>query len=305
MHLLHNMQKLTQIVYVPTKSIVRDENQPRQYFDPHKLGRLADSIKKLGVKEPLTVEGLPDGTYKIVDGERRWRAAQSIGLKELPVIIEKTLTPADRVIEQFHIQELREGWQPDEKAIAINSLAEVLDISFVEAARLVGMPDKTARSYQALMRLQDRETFISNKISVERAENVFGIIVTAQHQTRKQTDKDLTDKETKTLEKVLVNKLITGEMRTASDFRTLRDAITKDASNVQKFIAGKSPSELFNSSKAGAHRTLRHLNSGVVNLSATVKAVIRSKEARDLLDEETNSLKARIKALIRDLNTLV
>ena len=298
------MQKLKEIVYVPISKVVRDENQPRQYFDAHKLGRLSESIKKLGIKEPLTVEALPDGTYKIVDGERRWRSAQAIGLKEVPVLIEKALSPSDRVIEQFHLQEMREGWQADEKAIAINSLAQVLDIDFNEAAAMVGLSTKSAQSYKALMSLTDRKTFISHRLPLERAGNVTGLVATAKNQIRRQLDTEMTDVEVKNLEKTLVHKLVSGDFKNGEDFRVLRDAIVKDAKNVQKFVAGKTPGELFNTSDAGGVRAYRHLKSQVVYLMETIKQINKSKDAQTLLEEDTY-LQANLKNVIKKLTELV
>lgn len=298
------MQKLKEIVYVPITKVVRDEHQPRQYFDEFKLGRLSESIKKLGIKEPLTVEAMPDGTYKIVDGERRWRSARALGLKEVPVLIEKALDPSDRVIEQFHLQEMREGWQADEKAIAINSLAQVLDIKFTEAAKLVGLTTKTAQSYQALMSLADRDAFIAHKLPIKLAENVTGLISTAKNQTRRQLDKELSEKELTALEKTLVQKIVSAEFKKGEDFRVLRDSIVKDAKNVQKFLAGKSPSELFNASDAGGVKAYRHLKSQVVYMNQTLLGIGASRDALTLLEEDV-IMQGRIKKLIKTLSDLV
>lgn len=298
------MQKLKEIVYVPISKVVRDEHQPRQYFDPFKLGRLSDSIKKLGIKEPLTVEALPDGTYKIIDGERRFRSATAIGLKEVPVLIEAPLTPSDRLIEQFHLQEMREGWQADEKAIAINSLAQTLDIKFAEAARLVGMTQKSAQSYQALMSLADREAFLAHGLPLRTAENITGLIRTAKNQTARQLDKEMSEEEVVVLERTLMQKLVSGDIQKASDFRVLRDSIVKDAKNIAKFIKGTSATTLFNTSDAGGVRSYRHLKSQVGAMLTNLPSVVRSKDALTLLEED-KVLLSRIKNLIRHLSDLV
>ena len=64
-----------------------NRNQPRKEFDPAALAELADSIAAVGVIQPLIVRPIPSGGYQIVAGERRWRAAQSAGLTEVPVVI--------------------------------------------------------------------------------------------------------------------------------------------------------------------------------------------------------------------------
>jgi ParB/RepB/Spo0J family partition protein len=298
------MQKLKEIVYVPVSKIVRDENQPRQYFDAVKLGRLSDSIKKLGVKEPLIVEGLADGTYKIVDGERRWRSAKAIGLKELPAIIERSLTPHDRIIEQFHIQEMREGWQADEKAIAIESLSQVLGVSFHEAGKLVGLPVKLVQAYASLMSLKERDTFLSHKLPVDRAQNIVGLVVAAKYQSRRQLNEEMEDSEIIALEKLLVHKLVSGEFTTSEDFRVLRDSFTKDANNIKKFLKGVSPAQLFKASDAGGVRAYRRLKTMMSNLSILIKEVQKSKDARLLLEED-RGVQAMIKSNVQKLNNLL
>jgi ParB family chromosome partitioning protein len=61
--------------------------QPRRYFDPAKMEQLTQSVKEHGILEPLLVRGLPDGEYELVAGERRYRAAQEAGLKEVPISV--------------------------------------------------------------------------------------------------------------------------------------------------------------------------------------------------------------------------
>lgn len=297
------MQKLKEIVYVPISKVVRDEHQPRQYFDEIKLGLLSGSIKKMGIKEPLTVEALPDGTYKIVDGERRWRAARAIGLKELPVIIETALSADERVIEQFHIQEMREGWRADEKAIAINSLAQVLGVKFTDAAKMVGVTGKTADAYQSLMALTDRETFLSHRLSVKMASHVRGILQTARFQTAKQLEKEMSEKELNALEKHLVQKLISGEFTMGEHFRVLRDSIVKDANNIARFVKGANPAELFNASDAGGVRAYRNVSSGMVNLTTHIRRLSHSKEGV-LLAESDAVFKTRLKSVMKELKAL-
>ena len=64
-----------------------NKSQPRKNFDIEALNTLADSIRQNGVIQPLLVRSMPDGTYQIVAGERRWRAAKMAGLTEVPVLV--------------------------------------------------------------------------------------------------------------------------------------------------------------------------------------------------------------------------
>ena len=66
-----------------------NKSQPRKNFDIEALNTLADSIRQNGVIQPLLVRSMPDGTYQIVAGERRWRAAKMAGLTEVPVLVKE------------------------------------------------------------------------------------------------------------------------------------------------------------------------------------------------------------------------
>jgi ParB family chromosome partitioning protein len=72
---------------IAIKKIRLPDKQPRRFFDPDKLGQLAESIKQHGVLEPILVRSLPKGQYELVAGERRYRAAQLAGLQEVPVVV--------------------------------------------------------------------------------------------------------------------------------------------------------------------------------------------------------------------------
>lgn len=66
---------------IPVDSVLVNPDQPRQEFDPDELQTLADSIKEHGLIQPISVEGpMPGGEYILIDGERRWRAHQMLGL---------------------------------------------------------------------------------------------------------------------------------------------------------------------------------------------------------------------------------
>jgi len=74
------------VLTVSINSIKPNEDQPRKYFDPEKIMELAESIKEHGIIQPIVLK--KDGeTYAIIAGERRWRAAKSIGLKEVPAVV--------------------------------------------------------------------------------------------------------------------------------------------------------------------------------------------------------------------------
>ncbi len=77
----------TAAIFIPIEKVVREPDQVRRYFDAQKLANLTESVKQIGIIEPLWVRPLPDGSYKLVAGERRYRAATTAGLTEVPVVV--------------------------------------------------------------------------------------------------------------------------------------------------------------------------------------------------------------------------
>ena len=104
-------------------------NQPRHYFDPEKLQQLTSSVKEHGIIEPLLVRPLQDGEYELVAGERRYRAAQEIGLERVPIVVrELTDSKALQLALEENLQ--REDLNPVEETEGIlNLLGLRLDCS--------------------------------------------------------------------------------------------------------------------------------------------------------------------------------
>ena len=123
---------------VPVSCLRPNPNQPRRHFDDTALRELADSIKSQGIIQPLLVR--PHGgenTFQIVAGERRWRAAQLAGLKEVPVFV-RELTDKE-VMAAALIENLqREDLNPIEEAEALQALREALELTQEELATRLG-----------------------------------------------------------------------------------------------------------------------------------------------------------------------
>ena len=112
-------------------------NQPRKRFDPESLADLAESIRVHGVIQPLTVRRLPSGYYQIIAGERRWRAAKSAGLDQVPAVI---IEADDRkVMELGLIENLqREDLNPVEEAQGYQVLMQDYGLTQEQVAQRMG-----------------------------------------------------------------------------------------------------------------------------------------------------------------------
>jgi ParB family chromosome partitioning protein len=139
------------LAQLPIEAIERNPRQPRKRFDEQKLGELAASIREHGVVEPILVrkEG---GKFRIVAGERRWRAAQRAGLREIPAIVRET---SDR--EAFEIALIENLQRADLNAIEEAEAYEVLvrehALTQEKVAERVGKERSTVANALRLLKL--------------------------------------------------------------------------------------------------------------------------------------------------------
>lgn len=131
-----------------------NRNQPRKEFDPAALAELADSIAAVGVIQPLIVRPIPSGGYQIVAGERRWRAAQSAGLTEVPVVIREL---NDKEVDEIALIEnlQREDLNPVEEAEGYRHLMNEYGMTQEQVAGRVGKSRPSVANSVRLLELPD------------------------------------------------------------------------------------------------------------------------------------------------------
>ncbi len=123
-------------VNVRLSEIEPNKNQPRKHFDQDAIDDLAESIRRYGLLQPLTVRPMQVG-YQLVAGERRWRACRIAGLTEVPVVIrELTDSEAAEIALVENLQ--REDLNPIEEAAGYQSLMEEFSLTQEEVAQRVG-----------------------------------------------------------------------------------------------------------------------------------------------------------------------
>ena len=135
----------------PVEDLKPHHLQPRKTFNDAKMAELVASIREKGVIQPLVVRHTGDH-YQIIAGERRWRAAQKAGLKEVPVVIQDV--SEDWALEMALIENIqREDLNPIEEAEAYRNLMNTFDLSQEEVARRVGRERPTVANALRLLRL--------------------------------------------------------------------------------------------------------------------------------------------------------
>lgn len=209
----------TSAVKLAIHEIEPNRDQPRKNFNEKALNELAKSIEKNGIIQPLLVRPMSDGSYQLVAGERRWRAAHMAGLHEVPVTI-REMTDEEASIFALIENLQREDLNPVEEAEGLKSLIETYGFTQEEAAdrvgksrvavtntlRLLKLPQSvltllgdgkiTAGHSRALLGLDDEkemlriaDSAITNELSVRQVEKMVKYVAQGEKATPKKRDK--------------------------------------------------------------------------------------------------------------------
>ena len=164
------------IKMIKVRDIEPNKNQPRKTFDKEKLEILSSSIATHGIVQPILVKPNINGTYMIVAGERRWRAAKLAKIKEVPCVIRQLDEPA--VMEIALIENLqREDLNPIEEAEGYRRLMETCELTQEEVAEKVGRSRSAVANSLRLNNLSERvkQMVIDGKLSQVHARALLSI----------------------------------------------------------------------------------------------------------------------------------
>lgn len=132
--------------------IEANPDQPRRSFDEEALNELADSIKQIGVVQPITLRKQENGKYQIIAGERRFRASQIAGLKSIPAYVREV--NENELMEMALIENIqREDLNAIEEALAYQNLMDKCDYTQDQLSERVGKKRATVANYLRLLRL--------------------------------------------------------------------------------------------------------------------------------------------------------
>lgn len=149
------LKPMSQMAEIAIGDIIPNPTQPRKQFDEEALAELADSIRQLGVIQPVTVRKAENGKYVIISGERRWRAARHAGLETLPAYIRE----ADD--ETLHAMALVENIQRQdlnaiEIALGMQRLIDECGLTQEALSEKVGKKRSSVANYLRLLKLPDQ-----------------------------------------------------------------------------------------------------------------------------------------------------
>ena len=161
-------------VTLPLDEIIPNREQPRKQFDEDALADLSASIAQHGVLQPLLVRPMPDGSYQLVAGERRWRASRMAGLTEVPVVI-RDMNEQESA-ELALIENLqREDLNPMEEAIGYRTLMETYGMTQDQTAQVVNKSRPAVTNALRLLQLPEVVTDLvaSGRLAAGHARTVL------------------------------------------------------------------------------------------------------------------------------------
>lgn len=153
-----------------------DKNQPRKFFDEAALEELAASIKEHGLIQPIIVSPLEDDRYRIIAGERRWRACRLAGLEEIPALVREYT--AQEISEVSLIENLqREDLNPIEEALGYRNLMEVYGMTQEKIAQTVSKSRSAIANTLRLLTLPEQilDFIKTGDLSAGHARTLIGL----------------------------------------------------------------------------------------------------------------------------------
>ena len=163
-----NVTDASQLKQLPVEKILPSPYQPRKNIASEGLQSLADSIKAQGLVQPIVVRKVTDGQYELIAGERRWRAAQLVGLVDIPAIVREIPDQAAAAMALIeNIQ--REDLNALEEAQALNQLIHEFGLTHQQTAEAVG---RSRAAVSNLLRLLELES--QSKVLLEEGKLEMG-----------------------------------------------------------------------------------------------------------------------------------
>lgn len=162
--------------FINVSEIQANLNQPRKNFKKDDLEELALSIKSQGILQPIVVRLLSSNNYEIIAGERRWRAAQLVGIHQIPAFIKEI--PEDLLNEAALIENIqRENLNPVEEARAYESILKKHKSNYDELSKIVGKSKSHISNMIRLLELEEEilNYMISGKLSMGHARALIGV----------------------------------------------------------------------------------------------------------------------------------
>jgi ParB family chromosome partitioning protein len=166
----------TGLLLVPIEQIAPNPLQPRKTFNETSIDELARSVREHGIVQPLVVTRAGD-KYRLIAGERRYRAAQKVGLTKVPVVVKEEMGEGDALQIALIENIQREDLNPIEEAQAYHQLHEEFGLTQEEIAKRVGKERSTVANFLRLIKLPDpvKKLLASGQLSMGHARALLAV----------------------------------------------------------------------------------------------------------------------------------
>lgn len=224
-------EKEASLVEVDIERILPGTAQPRTGFDENALKELAQSIKEKGIIQPVVLSRAGDGTFRIIAGERRWRAAKLAGLEKIPAIV-KDVSPAEAVEIALIENIQREDLDPVETASAFERLLKEFNITQEELSQRVGKDRATIANYLRILKLPEEiKTYLKDgSLTMGHAKAIVSIDDSQKQKEVAQIviKKSLSVRQTEELAKRLGKPLLKKQKEKFPEIAELEDRLTSE-----------------------------------------------------------------------------
>jgi len=227
-------------VEVDIDLLAPSEKQPRVQMDDAKLEELAQSIRENGIIQPILVQKIGD-LYRIIAGERRWRAAQRAGLLKVPVVVRDVPLDDERQLLQLALIEniQRENLNAIDEAAAYHRLADEFGLTHDQIAAAVGKDRSSVANYVRLLKLADevRAELVAGRLTMGHARALLALSDPAKQReaSREVISRGLSVRETEVLARRLASP---SPERTAKPAPPANDVHTRAAEDRLRFALG-------------------------------------------------------------------
>jgi ParB family chromosome partitioning protein len=165
------------LAMVPIDQIAPNPYQPRKTFNEGSIEELARSVREHGIVQPLVVTRIGDHKYRLIAGERRFRAAQKAGLTSVPAVVKEAMQAGDTLQIALIENIQREDLNPIEEAMAYHQLHQEFGLTQEEISRRVGKERSTVANFLRLIKLPDsvKKLLASGQLSMGHARALLAV----------------------------------------------------------------------------------------------------------------------------------
>ena len=223
------------------EQLQRGRYQPRTRMDENSLQELAASIRKQGLMQPILVRPIDAGTYEIIAGERRWRAAKIAGLREIPVLVRHV--PDSAALAMGLIENIqRENLNPLEEAGGVQRLVTEFKLTHQEAADAIGRSRTATTNLLRLLNLEKsvQGLLFDGKLEMGHARALLALEGRQQESVaRKVSDAALSVRQTEHLVNAILHPKAKRKVRTDRDLVRLEEELSEELGTSVEIRPGK------------------------------------------------------------------